>query len=101
MLQMQDGGETRGDVILRVQNETLCILRFSVNGYDLKQAPDLEQAFVLDALMRAAASYGENNGAAEITTAFPDFYDFLKRRGFKAAGGRMQTPMSTIVRYHQ
>ena len=41
----------------------------------------------------------EKFGAGEIVTAFPDFFDFFKARGFAADDTHAFTPMSTIVRY--
>ena len=40
-----------------------------------------------------------HHGADEIVTDFPDFYGFLKARGFETDEARAFTPMSTIVRY--
>lgn len=98
---MTDGAETLGNVIVAVEKGELRILRFVLEGYGMGAPPDMEQIFILDSLMRAAASYGENNGAVHITLTFPDFYDFFKKRGFQEEDGVVGTPMSTIVQYHQ
>ena len=49
--------------------------------------------------MRAAASYGENFGANQIVTDFPDFFQFFKLRWFQTDDSHAFTPMSTIVKY--
>lgn len=100
VLQMLDGAAVLGNVLLRLQEDAVAILKFTVPGYGFDVQPDAEQGFVLDSLMRAAASYGENNGAAKIIMEFPDFYGFFKARGFSETKGWLHTPMETIVSYH-
>lgn len=101
VLEMTDGGEALGWVITGLEARALVIYGFSVQGQSNFSAekPGMETAFVLDTLLRAAASYGEVNGADAIRTVFPDFFDFFRARGFEAAENCVMAPMSVIVRY--
>lgn len=99
VLAMTDRGEELGTVAVELRDGTLHILQMRAGEYDFSRKPQGEEAFILDTLLRSAASWGENFGAGEIVTAFPDFFDFFKARGFAADDTRAFTPMSTIVRY--
>lgn len=101
VLVMTDGEEELGYAVVGIQNGTLLIYGFSVSGRTdfAGEKPDMETVFVLDTLMRAAASFGETNGADKIETTFPDFFGFFKLRGFTVLESHAETPMSTIVRY--
>ena len=99
VLAMTDRGEELGTVSVELRDGTLHILQMRAGEYDFSRKPQGEEAFILDTLLRSAASWGENFGAGEIVTAFPDFFDFFKARGFAADDTHAFTPMSTIVRY--
>lgn len=96
---MRDREEVMGYAAVELSGSELRILKLSAAQYDFSQPPGMEETFILDTLMRSAASYGETFGATQITTAFPDFYDFFKHRGFQTDESHAFTPMSTIVRY--
>lgn len=99
ILLMTDRDEELGLVAVRMRENTLCMVRFSVPGYDFSEKPQVDQIFILDALMRAAASYGETNGADYLETAFPDFYDFFRLRGFETDETHAFGAMSLVVKY--
>ena len=99
VLAMTDRGEELGTAAVELRDGTLHILQMRAGEYDFSRKPQGEEAFILDTLLRSAASWGENFGAGEIVTAFPDFFDFFKARGFAADDTHAFTPMSTIVRY--
>lgn len=99
VLAMTDRGEELGTVAVELRDGTLHILQMRAGEYDFSRKPQGEEAFILDTLLRSAASWGENFGAGEIVTAFPDFFDFFKARGFASDDSHVFTPMSTIVRY--
>ena len=99
VLAMTDREEELGTVAVELRDGTLHILQMRAGEYDFSRKPQGEEAFILDTLLRSAASWGENFGAGEIVTAFPDFFDFFKARGFAADDTHAFTPMSTIVRY--
>ena len=99
ILQMKDGEDLMGWVAVELCENILRIHHFCVPEWQEAIKPNMEQTFLLDTLLRSASSYGENNGADEIVTSFPDFFDFLKRRGFLQEEGYAHTPMSTIVHY--
>lgn len=99
VLAMTDRGEELGTVAVELRDGALHILQMRAGEYDFSRKPQGEEAFILDTLLRSAASWGENFGAGEIVTAFPDFFDFFKARGFAADDSHAFTPMSTIVRY--
>lgn len=99
VLAMTDRGEELGTAAVELRDGTLHILQMRAGEYDFSRKPQGEEAFILDTLLRSAASWGENFGAGEIVTAFPDFFDFFKARGFASDDSHAFTPMSTIVRY--
>ena len=101
VLVMTDGEETLGYVVVALEADTLVFYGFSVSGQTdfTKAKPDPMTTFVLDTLMRSAASFGETNGMNHIRTAFPDFFDFFKQRGFTVAEDPAEAPMSLIVHY--
>lgn len=99
VLLMEDRGEPAGWVAVELWDGVLRILKLSAGAYDFSWKPDSEETFLLDTLVRSAASYGETFGAASIETAFPDFYGFFRARGFRDEDGRARAPMSVIVRY--
>lgn len=99
VLAMCERGNTLGTVAVELDGNILRILQITADGYDFTEAPMGEAVFILDSLMRSAASYGENFGADSIETAFPDFFGFFKARGFDSDGTHAFTPMNTIVRY--
>ena len=96
-----DNEETLGYVVVALEDDTLVFYGFSVSGQTdfTKAKPDPMTTFVLDTLMRSAASFGETNGMNHIRTAFPDFFDFFKQRGFAVAEDHAEAPMSLIVHY--
>ena len=101
VLAMTDGADELGYVVVSLKEDVLYIHGFSVNGRtDFSgEKPGMEEVFILDTLMRSAASYGENNGANHIKTTFPDFHSFFKLRKFDVTETCAETPMSTIVHY--
>ncbi len=100
VLAMQERETVLGWVALELEHEILRILKFYADGYDFSRKPQGEEIFILDTLMRSAASYGETFGARKIETVFPDFFGFLQARGFDSDELHTFTPMSTIVKYH-
>lgn len=96
---MTDRGELLGWTAVELSEGALRILKLTAGNYDFSQKPNSEEAFILDTLMRSAASYGETFGAGSIETAFPDFHGFFAARGFDTDETHAFTPMSTIVRY--
>lgn len=101
VLEMTDGEESLGHVVVSLKEDTLWIHGFSVSGRRNFSAekPDMGTVFILDTLMRSAASFGETNGANCIKTTFPDFFDFFKLRHFTVEADHAETPMTTIVHY--
>lgn len=99
VLTMTERGDTLGWTAVDLTGGTLRILALEAQGYDFSRKPEGEEIFILDSLMRSAASYGENFGADKIETGFPDFFNFFKARGFDVDETHAFTPMSTIVHY--
>lgn len=96
---MTDRGELLGWAAVKLDGNVLRILKLAAGDYTFAEKPDAEQIFILDTLMRSAASYGETFGADTVETAFADFHGFFKARGFNTDETHAFTPMSTIVRY--
>ena len=101
VLMMTDGAEELGYVVVSLRENVLFIHQFSVGGkVDFSAGkPGMEEIFILDTLMRSAASFGETNGADFIKTTFPDFHSFFKLRKFDVDDTHAETPMHTIVHY--
>lgn len=99
VLAMMERGQRLGWVALELEGNVLRILKMNAQGYDASRKPQGDEVFILDSLMRSAASYGETFGADRIETAFPDFFDFFCVRGFDCDKSHAFTPMSTIVKY--
>lgn len=99
VLLMKDGGQPVGHVVVALEDGELQIRKFVAKEYDFTEAPQGETVFVLDTLMRSAASWGEDHGADRIATAFPDFFGFFQARGFQTDETHAFTPMETIVHY--
>ena len=101
VLAMTDGSEELGYVVVSLKDAVLYIHGFNVSGKTdfTGEKPGMEEIFILDTLMRSAASFGENNGADQIKTTFPDFHSFFKLRKFDVTEDHAETPMSTIVHY--
>ncbi len=99
VLAMMERGNMLGWAAVELKEGALRICALNAQGYHFSRKPQGEEIFILDSLMRSAASYGENFGADRIETSFPDFFDFFKARGFEVDGTHAFTPMSTIVKY--
>ena len=101
VLVMTDGAEELGHVVVSLKEQVLYIHEFNVGGKTdfTAEKPGMEEIFILDTLMRSAASFGETNGADHIRTTFPDFHSFFKLRRFDVTDEYAETPMSTIVHY--
>lgn len=99
VLLMKDAGQPVGHAVVALEDREVQIRKLSAKGYDFTDSPQGEEAFVLDTLMRSAASWGEDHGANRIATTFPDFFGFFQARGFQTDGERAFTPIETIVHY--
>lgn len=99
VLLMKDAGQPVGHVVVALEDQELQIRKLSAKGYDFTNQPQGEEVFVLDTLMRSAASWGEDHGANRIVTTFPDFFGFFQARGFQTDEDHAFTPMETIVHY--
>ncbi|MGI6255136.1 MAG: hypothetical protein ACOYJZ_05840 [Acutalibacter sp.] len=99
VLLMKDGGQPVGHVVVALEDGELQIRKLVAKEYDFTETPQGETVFVLDTLMRSAASWGEDHGADRIATTFPDFFGFFQARGFQADETHAFTPMETIVHY--
>lgn len=100
VLSMEERGQVLGWVALELDESVLRILKLNAGDYDFSRKPQGEEVFILDSLVRSAASYGETFGANKIETGFPDFFGFFQARGFDSDETHSFTPMSTIVKYH-
>ncbi len=99
VLAMTERGGTLGWAAVDLIGDVLVIRKLAAQGWAAGRKPQGEEVFILDSLMRSAASYGETFGANRIETSFPDFFDFFRVRGFDVDETHAFTPMSTIVHY--
>ena len=99
VLAMTERGATLGWAAVEIEDKVLRILKLSAGEYDFTLPPGGEENFILDTLVRSAASYGEALGANFIETAFPDFHRFFAVRGFSVGDTNVSAPMSVIVKY--
>ena len=63
VLAMTDRGRSWATVAVELRDGTLHILQMRAGEYDFSRKPQGEEAFILDTLLRSAASWGENFGA--------------------------------------
>ncbi len=96
---MTDGEAELGYVSVEIFGDTVTIHEMKSHGYDFTVPPDAEHSFILDSLMRAAASYGETHGMSKVETAFPDFFSFLEARHFETDEHRAFASMDSIIHY--
>lgn len=89
-----------GYCVINIADDTVFISKLNIDGYDFSEKPDMEQHFILDSLVRSAASYGETKGVKKIETRFADFFDFFKKMGFTVDTDNCSGPISLIVNYH-
>lgn len=99
VLAMNDGAGDLGYAVINIEKDIIYILKLCADGYHFENRPDAGQVFVLDSLLRAAASYGETFYAQYIETTFSDFYDFFRLRRFDVSGGICKGSVSLIVKY--
>lgn len=57
-----------------------------------------EHNWAVDALQRAAVSYGVNHGAAYAASRVPEIKELLRQRGFQEKDGQMVIEASRIVK---
>ncbi len=96
---MDENGSELGWVSLKIDGETLVIIKFELTGgFDINNL-DMEQVFFLDSLMRSAASYGEVHGAVDIKTADNAYNAFLAKKKFLTDEQGAFILMSEIVKY--
>ena len=100
MLEMTDRDIVLGSCCLQIKEDTAVLLKLNAGEYNFTEKPDTEQFFVLDSLVRSAASYAETKGAQNLETAFPDFFDFFKHMGFQADANHAFGTIHVIVKYH-
>lgn len=96
VIAMAEQDEEFGTAVLSVEGDVVRIWDITVNGQALS-ALDMMGKLTADSLMRAAASYGENFGAAHIQAYVPALEAFLETKGFQKGEDCMETPMTTIV----
>ena len=97
VLMMGDPAGELGYVAVDVKDSVLRMRKMEVFGSNLEQ-PDLNARICSDSLMRAAASYGANNGAYRIETEVPGLGTLLKASGFLAEGRKFVCDLSKIVK---
>ena len=100
VLKMADHDAVLGSCCLHIRKDKAVLLALAAGEYDFGGKPDAEQSFILDSLVRSAASYAETKGALFIETAFPDFYDFFRRMGFETDSNHAFGSIAVIVKYH-
>lgn len=96
---MTDRDVVMGSCFLHLDNGKATILKLDAGDYDLTEKPDMEQSFILDSLIRSAASYAETKGSLHVETAFPDFHGFFKRMGFQTDNDHAFGTVGVIIKY--
>ena len=99
VLAMTDRGEELGTVAVELRDGTLHILQMRAGEYDFSRKPQGEEAFILDTLLRSAASWGENFGAGRSSRPSRISSISSRRGALRRTTPTPFTPMSTIVRY--
>ena len=68
----------------------------TVSGQSLKTLDSMGK-MIADSLMRAAASYGETNGAEQVISHVAELAWFFAQKGFLEEAEGMVSPMNRIV----
>ena len=90
VLSMKDGGQEVGYVIVDLQEGTLLLRKLAAKGYDFTQRPQGEELFILDTLMRSAASWGEDHGAERHRHLLPGLFRLFQGPGlYRGRGARL------------
>lgn len=98
ILLMKERDAILGSAAVAIENSELILLRLSVEGA-LLTGLSPEQRFIADSLLRAAASYGANQGAWRLVSREEEAEAFLRAEGFqKEPSGRMVLPTAAIVK---
>ena len=97
VLMMGDADDELGYVVVDIKDSVLRMRKLEVFGSNLEQ-PDLNARVCADSLMRAAASYGANNGAYRIETAVLGLGVLLRPAGFTEENGKFVCDLSKIVK---
>ena len=81
VLAMTDRGEELGTVAVELRDGTLHILQMRAGEYDFSRKPQGEEAFILDTLLRSAASWGGELRSGGDRHGLPGFLRFLQGAG--------------------
>lgn len=93
---MAEKEDVLGTVVLSVDKTTLHIYDLTVSDQSLNTLDSMGKV-IADSLMRAAASYGEVNGAERVLSHVEGLAEFFAQKGFTEAEDGMTIPMNRIV----
>lgn len=96
---MKDGEDELGYVAVAIKSSVLHMLAMEAGGEALKVPLTMEQRFCADSLMRAAASYGANNGAYKIESHIPQINGVLQGLGWRLEDDIAVTELKNIVKF--
>ena len=99
VLLMKDEEEELGYVVVDIKASVLRMISMKVPGEEFKEPLTTEQRFCADSLMRAAASYGANNGAYKIESHIPQINHMLQGLGWVLEGNIAFTELKNIVKF--
>ena len=78
---MAEKSDILGTVVLSVDGTVLRMYDMTVSGQSLKTLDSMGK-MIADSLMRAAASYGETNGAEQVISHVAELAWFFAQKGF-------------------
>lgn len=96
---MKDGEDELGYVAVAIESSVLQMLAMKAGGEAFRDPLTMEQRFCADSLMRAAASYGANNGAYKIESHVPQINGMLQGLGWRIEGNIAVTELKNIVKF--
>lgn len=96
---MKDGEDELGYVAVAIKSSVLYMLAMEAGREALKVPLTMEQRFCADSLMRAAASYGANNGAYKIESHIPQINGMLQGLGWQLEDDIAVTELKNIVKF--
>ena len=99
VLLMKEGEDELGYVAVAIKSSVLHMLAMEAGGGALKVPLTMEQRFCADSLMRAAASYGANNGAYKIESHIPQINGMLQGLGWQLEDDIAVTELKNIVKF--
>jgi hypothetical protein len=95
---MSDSADELGYVVVDIRASVIRMLAMQMNGFEDYHDMTPEVRICADSMMRAAASYGANNGAYKIESHILPLNDFYTSIGFKMEHDIVSCDLTNIIK---